>query len=262
LFIQGDGSTFDTSGRWTRAGGQSRSTFKLKVESKNLNSLFRTFGHADTLRRGAGQLEGTLGWPGYPYEFALNSLVGDFRLEAKSGQFAKIEPGAGRLLGLLSLQSIPRRITLDFRDIFSEGFAFDRINGTVKIDKGVMHTENLEIAGPSAFVTMQGEVSLPGETQNLRVTVIPSLGDSVSLMTGLIGGPIVGLTTLLVQKLLRDPLGKASTYQYSVVGTWDNPDVIPVVRNESSARDVNAKDVVNDAGKAIPSATTQNKSNP
>lgn len=262
LFIQGDGSSLDTSGRWTRAGGQSRSTFKLKLESKDLNGLFRTFGHADTLRRGAGQLEGTLGWPGYPYEFALNSLVGDFRLEAKSGQFAKIEPGAGRLLGLLSLQSIPRRITLDFRDIFSEGFAFDRINGTVKIDKGVMHTENFEIAGPSAFVTMQGEVSLPSETQNLRVTVIPALGDSVSLITGLIGGPVVGLTTLLVQKLLRDPLGKASTYQYNIVGTWDNPDVIPVVRNETSALDVNAKDVAKDAVKAMPSATTQNRTKP
>jgi uncharacterized protein (TIGR02099 family) len=262
LFIQGDGSSLDTSGRWTRTGGQSHSTFKLKVESKNLNGLFKTFGHADTLRRGVGQLEGTLGWSGYPYEFALNNLVGDFRLEAKSGQFAKIEPGAGRLLGLLSLQSIPRRITLDFRDIFSEGFAFDRINGTVKIDRGVMRTEDFEIAGPSAFVTMQGEVSLPSESQKLRVTVIPALGDSVSLITGLIGGPVVGLTTLLVQKLLRDPLGKASTYQYNVVGTWDNPDVIPVARNETSARDVNAKDVAEDAVKAIPSATTQNRTKP
>jgi uncharacterized protein YhdP len=109
---------------------------------------------------------------------------------------------------------------------------------------------------------MQGEVSLPSETQNLKVTVIPALGDSVSLITGLIGGPVVGLTTLLVQKLLRDPLGKASTYQYSVVGTWDNPDVIPVMRNETSARDVNAKDVAKDAVKAIPSATTHNTTKP
>jgi uncharacterized protein (TIGR02099 family) len=262
LFIQGDGSSLDTSGRWTRAGGQSRSTFKLKVESKSLNGLFRIFGHGDTLRRGAGQLEGSLGWPGYPYEFALNSLVGDFRLEAKNGQFAKIEPGAGRLLGLLSLQSIPRRITLDFRDIFSEGFAFDRINGTVKIDKGVMHTEDFEIAGPSAFVTMQGDVSLPRETQNLRVTVIPALGDSVSLITALMGGPVVGLTTLLVQKILQDPLGKASTYQYRVVGTWDNPDVIPVARNDAPANGANAGEVPKEAVKSAPPETPQNRTTP
>ncbi len=238
LLIEGSGSKLDTSGRWTRAEGQSHTELKVKVESNNLNGLFRTFGHADTLKRGAGQLEGTLGWPGYPYEFALNNLVGEFKLDARKGQFAKIEPGAGRLLGLISLQAIPRRVTLDFRDIFSEGFGFDRIGGTIKIDKGIMRTEDFEIAGSSAFVTMQGEVSLPSETQNLRMTVIPSLGEGVSVITALIGGPVVGLTTLLVQKLLQDPIGRVAGYQYNVTGTWDNPDVVRLARNAAPATNV------------------------
>ena len=241
LLIEGDGSKLDTHGRWTRAAGGSRTELKVKFESKNLNGLFRTFGHSDTLKRGTGQLEGTLGWPGYPYEFALNSLGGDFRLEARKGQFAKIEPGAGRLLGLISLQAIPRRVTLDFRDIFSEGFGFDRIGGTIKVEKGIMRTDDFEIAGSSAFVTMQGEVSLPNETQNLRMTVIPSLGDGVSVITALIGGPVIGLTTLLVQKLLQDPLGRAAGYQYNVTGTWENPDVVRVGRNGVLADDVSGE---------------------
>ena len=100
-----------------------------------------------------------------------------------------------------------------------------------------MRTEDFEIAGSSAFVTMQGEVSLPSETQNLRMTVIPSLGEGVSVITALIGGPVVGLTTLLVQKLLQDPIGRVAGYQYNVTGTWENPDVVRVGRNGATVTD-------------------------
>jgi uncharacterized protein YhdP len=91
-----------------------------------------------------------------------------------------------------------------------------------------MRTTNYEIAGPSAFVTMQGEISLVNETQNLKLTVIPALGESVSIIGTLLGGPVVGLTTLLAQKLLSDPVGRAFGFEYNVTGKWDNPDVARV----------------------------------
>jgi uncharacterized protein (TIGR02099 family) len=230
LVIEGEGWTLDTHGRWTRSDGPSRSNFNVKLEARNLNGLLRSFGHGDALRRGTGKLEGTLSWPGYPYQFALNTLSGEFKLEAQKGEFVKVAPGAGRLLGLISLQSLPRRLILDFRDVFSEGFAFDLISGTIRIDKGIMHTDDFEIVGTSAFVGMQGDVSLPQETQDLRLTVIPSLGGGVSFLAGLLVNPAVGVGALLLQKILQDPVGKAAAYQYKVTGTWDNPDAVPVER--------------------------------
>lgn len=227
LKIEADGATLDAAGRWVREGG-SRSEFQGKLDVKNLNGLLRIFGHADAIKRGTGSAEATLNWPGSPVDFAFTRLSGDIKLEARRGEFAKIEPGAGRLLGLISLQSIPRRITLDFRDLFSDGFAFDRMGGNFKIERGVMRTSNYEIAGPSAFVTMQGEISLVNETQNLKLTVIPALGESVSIIGTLLGGPVVGLTTLLAQKLLSDPVGRAFGFEYNVTGKWDNPDVARV----------------------------------
>ncbi len=227
LRIEADGATLDAIGRWTREGG-SKSEFQGKLDAKNLNGLLRIFGQGDAIRRGTGQADATLTWPGSPIDFSFTRLSGDLKMEANRGEFAKIEPGAARLLGLISLQSIPRRITLDFRDIFSEGFAFNRMGGSFKIDNGLMRTTNFEINGPSAFVTMQGDISLPNETQNLRLTVIPSLGEGVSIITTLIGGPVVGLTTLLAQKLLQDPIGRALGYEYNVTGKWDSPDVARV----------------------------------
>lgn len=227
LRIEGDGATLEGTGRWLREGG-SRSEFQGKLDARNLNGLLRIFGQADAIRRGTGNAEATLSWPGSPIDFTFTRLSGDLKVDARRGEFAKIQPGAGRLLGLISLQSIPRRFTLDFRDVFSEGFAFDRMNGTFKIQQGVMRTADYEIAGPSAFVTMQGEISLPMETQNLKVTVVPALGEGVSVITTLLGGPIVGLTTLLAQKLLSDPVGRAFGYEYNVTGKWENPDVARV----------------------------------
>ena len=164
-------------------------------------------------------------WPGYPYDFTLANLAGTFKVEARQGQFAKIEPGAGKLLGLLSLQSLPRRAFFDFRDVFSAGFAFERIAGDVRIARGILLTDDFQISGPSAFVTLSGEVSLPQETQSLTMHIVPEVGEGVALAATLIGTPVLGLSTLLVSKLLKNPLGKVVAYEYQVTGSWDNPEV-------------------------------------
>jgi uncharacterized protein (TIGR02099 family) len=214
-----------STGGWRRTGAGSITTLALKLDTENLNALLGQFGYGDYLKRGHGSLDASLVWPGYPYDFSLATLAGTLKVDARRGQFAKIEPGAGKLLALLSLQSLPRRALLDFRDVFSEGFAFDRIQGDVKVARGVLLTDNFEISGPSAFVSLAGEVSLPDETQSLTMRVVPEVSEGVALAASLIGTPVLGLSTLLVSKLLRNPLGKAVAYEYQVKGSWDNPQV-------------------------------------
>ena len=116
-------------------------------------------------------------------------------------------------------------MTFDFRDVFSEGFAFDRISGEAKLARGILLTQDFEMAGPSAFVSMAGEVSLPMETQNLTIKVVPEVGESVAIAATVFGTPIMGLTTLVLSKLLQNPLGRAVSYEYLVTGSWDNPSV-------------------------------------
>ncbi len=236
----------DMDGMWLRNGGNSavsnkslnglneRSMTKMniKLDSSNLNALFAQFGFGDLLRGGTGQLEGKLAWPGHAYQMQLSNLSGDFKVSARNGQFAKIEPGAGKLLGLISLQSLPRRITLDFRDIFSQGFAFNTIGGDLKVKDGIMATENFEVIGPAAEVRMAGDVSLPTERVNLAVTVLPRLDESIAVGAGLATlNPIVGLAVYLGQKVLQNPVEKIFSYRYAVSGTWDNPQVSKLDRN-------------------------------
>jgi uncharacterized protein (TIGR02099 family) len=225
LDIVNEHTKFRSSGRWRRAGSESLTTLDLKLETDNLNSLLAQFNYGDYVKRGDGRLEGNLVWSGYPYEFALAKLAGKFKVRAGYGQFAKIDPGAGKLLGLISLQNLPQRAAFDFQDVFSAGFAFDRIEGDVRIARGVMLTDGFEIQGPSAFVKMKGEISLPGETQNLTMRIVPEVGESVALAATVFGTPILGLSTLLVSKVLKNPFGQVVAYEYQVTGSWDNPQV-------------------------------------
>ena len=223
-------------GLWQRFGdpqsapgatAKSRTTMNLKMESTNLNALFNQFGFGDYVKGGNAKLEGKISWPGHIYQFQTATLSGNFKVNANDGRFAKIEPGAGKLLGLMSLQSLPRRITLDFRDIFSEGLAFSKIEGDVKIASGIMSTDNFEIKGPAAYIKTSGEVSLPTETVNLKMKVAPLVGEGAALGAAVFLTPVVGAGVYAISKLLEGAL----SYELSVTGPWDNPESVQVKKN-------------------------------
>ncbi len=176
-----------------------------------------------------------LSWQGGVEDFRLEDLIGTVSLKMGKGQFLKVEPGAARLLGLLSLQSLPRRISLDFRDIFTDGFAFDAIQGDVRFSQGVARTTDMALRGPAARIGMRGSVDLIKENQDLRLHIQPRLEDTVAVAGALLGGPVVGLGTFLANKLLKNPIGEAVTFEYDVTGSWVEPVVkkIPRVGKEA-----------------------------
>lgn len=217
--------TLAADGVWQNWHTQPRTQINLQLETGNIGKLLTRLGYPEGVRRGTAKLHGALAWPGSPQDFDYPQLSGNIVLEATKGQFVKLEPGIGKLFGILSLQALPRRITLDFRDIFSDGFAFDEILGGVDISRGVATANNFRIRGPSAHVVMKGEVDLGKETQKLRVKITLSLSDAASIAGALIGGPIAGVAAFLAQKMLKDPLDKMASYEYDVTGTWADPQV-------------------------------------
>jgi uncharacterized protein (TIGR02099 family) len=195
----------------------------IDLQSSDSGKLLTRLGYPGTMKRGEMQIFGKIGWRSGPDDFELANLGGRLSLSMKDGQFTKVEPGAGRLLGILSLQALPRRITLDFRDLFSEGFAFDSISSTMFLDRGVIYSNDFIMDGPAAKVSMGGQVDLNSETQTLRVKVNPKLDTSLALAGALAGGPVVGAGALVLQKVLKDPIGQATTFEYLVEGGWQEP---------------------------------------
>ncbi|MEQ1667392.1 MAG: YhdP family protein, partial [Sulfuriferula sp.] len=201
---------------------------KIRFEVMDAGQFLNRFEHADTIKRGTAVIEGRANWNGTPVDMTVKSLAGSFTLVAKNGQFLKADPGAAKLLGVLSLQALPRRIGLDFRDIFSSGFAFDEISASMNLNRGVIYSNDFQMQGPAAIVKMSGAVDLNAQTQQLRAEINPKLSESVALASGLVGGPVVGLGVYVAQKLFKDPFGQAVKFEYTITGSWADPIVAKV----------------------------------
>ena len=200
--------------------------FKLDIADSGL--LLKRFGMADVVRRGKGKMEGQVAWAGSPLGLDYPSMNGQFNVNIESGQFLKADPGLAKLLGVLSLQSLPRRLTLDFTDVFSEGFAFDFVRGDVGISQGVASTNNLQMKGVNAAVLMEGSADISRETQDLKVVVVPEINAGTASLIAPVINPAIGLGTFLAQYFLRRPLMEAATQEFHIDGSWADPKITKV----------------------------------
>ncbi len=215
------------------AGGAAeprRTVMNFRLDVANSGDLLARFGMKDVVRRGKGSLEGQVAWAGSPLTLDYASLGGAFNVNIENGQFLKADPGLAKLLGVLSLQSLPRRLALDFRDVFTEGFAFDFVRGDVRIERGIALSNNLQMKGVNAAVLMDGKADLSRETQDLRVVVVPEINAGTASLIATAINPAIGLGSFLAQIFLRRPLMEAATQEFHVDGSWVDPKITRVAR--------------------------------
>ena len=239
LSITNPDGALKATGKWTLRDGANLSGLDYTLDVADAGRLLERFGFQHVLRGGRGSMKGTLAWNGLPFSLDLASLSGQVQLDLAAGQFLKVDPGAAKLLGVLSLQSLPRRLTLDFRDVFSEGFAFDGIVASAGITHGIMTTDSFKMRSVSAAVLLDGSVDIVKETQNLNVVVLPEINvGAASVAYGLLVNPVIGLGTFLAQLVLRDPLTEAFTMEYQIAGSWKDPEIAKVDRRNRKASPV------------------------
>ena len=215
------------NGRWLMRDGKSNTALNFNLDIGDAGRLLDRLGFPGTLRRGKGKLSGDLSWSGLPYSLDIPSLSGQVQMNVEDGQFLKKDPGAAKLLGVLSLQMLPRMLKLDFHDVFSEGLAFDGITANAMITRGVVRTDNLKMHGVAATVLMDGTADIANESTNLQVVVIPEFNLGTGpLVYGLAVNPVIGLGSFLAQLFLRAPVMKALTYHMQVTGPWKSPNIV------------------------------------
>ncbi len=227
-----------TAGLVPSAGGVAeprRTVMNFRLEINNSGDLLTRLGMRDVIRRGKGIMEGQVAWAGSPLTLDYPSLGGEFSVNVENGQFLKADPGLAKLLGVLSLQSLPRRLTLDFRDVFTEGFVFDFFRGDVKIDHGIASSNNLQMKGVNAAVLMDGQADLARETQDIKVVVVPELNAGTASLIASAINPAIGLGSFLAQLFLRRPLIEAATQEFHVDGSWLDPRIRRVDRKTGVA---------------------------
>jgi uncharacterized protein (TIGR02099 family) len=231
LQLHSDDGTLAAEGWWRAAGRVQQTRLEATLDISDAGKYLARFGLPDALVGAPSKVKGELAWAGSPQAFDYPTLSGSFRIDTGPGRFIKLDPGPAKLLGILSLQSLRRRLSFDYQDLFGEGFAFDEITGDVRIQNGVMKSDNLRIVGPAASVTISGQTDLAHETQQLKLHVQPTLSGSLSvgaaalMLANPIIGAAVGAGTLLAQKIMQDPFEKIFANEYVVTGTWSDPTI-------------------------------------
>jgi len=207
-----------------------RTVLNFKLDISDAGELLARFGMRDVVHKGRGKMEGQVAWVGSPLSPDYPSMSGAFGVAVEAGQFLKADPGIAKLLGVLSLQALPRRLTLDFRDVFSDGFSFDFVRGDVTVEQGIAKTNNLQMKGVNAAVLMDGWADIAKETQDVRVVVVPEINAGTASLIASVINPAVGLGTFLAQLFFRRPLMEAATKEFHVDGSWADPKITKVQR--------------------------------
>ncbi|TDJ66512.1 MAG: TIGR02099 family protein [Proteobacteria bacterium] len=217
------------SGAWVLAAGVHQSRVSLTVRGKTLSGMLKSFDYdVANIEGGATEIKIEAIWGGTPSDFTLDKLHGSFDLRVDKGRILDIEPGSGRLFGLLSLQTLPRRLSLDFNDLFKKGFAFDSIEGSFELDRGNAYTNSLSMRGPSARIEISGRTGLAEKDYDQHVTVTPTLSNAFPVASALFGpaGIGVGAVIYLGQKMFKSipqKVDKLLSRDYSITGPWEQP---------------------------------------
>jgi uncharacterized protein YhdP len=221
------------SGSWTQDGNGQKTAVSLEAVGDNLGEFLRHLGYSSTLDKAPAEARLELSWPGDPGSPPVSDLTGTVEAELGEGSLLDVDPGVGRMLGVLNLNALQRRLSLDFSDLFQRGYAFERMHGKIDIGGGEARIAEMVIEGPAAAIRIEGRTDLVAQEFAQIVTVTPSLGTSVALAGAVAGGPLVGAAVLIADKVSGGAVDRIGSYQYEVTGPWRDPHIVRRSRLES-----------------------------
>ncbi len=215
----------DLTGLWLHGQDGESAALEFLVDTRAFPAWLKALNYQDNIDARRGRVNGSLNWEADPEGLRAARLNGELEFEFSDGQLLNVEPGAGRVLGLFSINALPRRFFLDFRDVVNSGLGFDSLRGSFSIENGAASTRDFELKGTSLRIAARGEVDLAQRSYDQTITIYPGLSSGVSLAATLLGGPVLGIFTMLAQELLDKPLDQVTQISYHLGGSWDSPEV-------------------------------------
>ena len=228
--------TMRASGEWLLVEGAERSALDITLSSESLGKMLESLGYSGVIEGGQTVAHVKGAWAGSPAQFGLDRIQGELSGEVGEGRILNVEPGAGRIFGLVNFSAIPRRLSLDFRDFFQSGMAFDNIKGSFTLADGSAHTEDLVIKGPAADIRISGRTGLRAKDYEQEMEVTPKLRGALPIVGAVAGGPVGAVVGVLAQEVMRKPIDGVVSTRYRVRGTWDKPDITLIGRSSPRQR--------------------------
>lgn len=213
----------NASGRWDVYESNHNSEINVSLSSKDWDAVMNGIDLPDVFGAKAANMQVGLQWPGPMTQFDAEKASGGFSVDFEEGQIYQVDPGLGRILGLFSFYTLPKRLLLDFSDIAKSGLTFDKITGDFAVSAGNAWTDNLEIKARGADASIVGRAGLLEQNYDQRITVRPQLGGGTAVVGALVSGLGVGALLLLGNELLGQPFDELGVLRFHLTGSWDRP---------------------------------------
>ena len=218
----------DGTGRWLTEDADplgSHSFVSATLTSTDVEQTMSRLGYTPGIDSKEMSMSFDLDWSGSPRPDFFEVLDGEVQVRLGNGQLKEIEPGAGRVFGLMSIVALPRRLSLDFRDVFSKGFGFDEIAGTFIIEDGITYTCDLSLDGPAADIGILGAADIANRTYEQTAIVSANVGNTLPIVGAVVAGPQVMAALLIFSQIFKKPLQEVGEVYYAIDGSWDEPSV-------------------------------------
>jgi uncharacterized protein (TIGR02099 family) len=209
-----------------------QSQLRLDLQGNDIRGMLINLGYDPVIEGKVARIDADLSWAGAPEGEFLHRASGNLNVTMEQGALLELDPGGGRLLGVLSVAALPRRLSLDFSDVFDEGLRFDSIKGNFILNDGDAYTCNLSLQGSVADLGVVGRAGIAAEDYDQLAVVRPHVSNVLAIGGTVVGGPAVGAAMLLFSEIFKKPLSTLGESYYRVQGGWDNPDVVRIQGDE------------------------------
>lgn len=222
-----------------------RTRMSMNLESTDVAQTLSQLGYEPLVAAKRGVANADLTWNGQPGSGLMYESKGTFGFRVENGQVLNVDPGSGRLLGLLSFSSLPRRLSLDFRDVFDEGLGFDKLKGSFSLDEGLAYTCDVSMDGSVTDMAIIGSSNLFDRQYDQLAVVRPHMSNVIPLGTAVVAGPMIGAAVWLASAIFKEPLSSIGETYYDIAGSWTDPQIVKVKRNDiDTDRFKNCKDTL------------------
>ncbi|MGS2721180.1 YhdP family protein [Paraglaciecola aestuariivivens] len=221
---------FNGSGDWYLADGASSTRLTGDFSSSDFGAFLQDFNINSGIKDSKANSTFDISWQRAPYEFNFASLNGEIDWRLSDGYLTEVSDKGSRIFSLLSLESLVRKLQLDFRDIFAKGFFYDKMNGSFQLENGIAYTQDTEVDGGAGEITMQGYTDLSAQQLNYQIAFAPNVTSSLPVIIAWMVNPATALAAVALDQMLTSAK-VISNIKFSLTGTLDDPQLIELGRD-------------------------------
>ena len=226
------GSTLTIAGDWQPNAGLGISQFSGKFKSPNMGALLAEYQLSSAISGSRSDIDFKFAWEGAPQQFRVKALDGNVTFALGDGVLTEVSDQGARLFSLFSLDSLVRKLRLDFRDVFSKGFYYNKMTGTLNVYKGVAQTNDFSIDGVPGNLTLQGYADLSKKQLDYQMSFAPKVTSSLPVIIAWMVNPATGLAALALDEVFQSA-EVISRINFTVTGSFDKPVVTEVNRHST-----------------------------